>query len=157
MSKKDRRKVLAKLWGTPSSRQFDLIDKGNEVIITSASHGMVSWWLEVFQAVFPNIKYQEKCDMIKLKPAQLVSVKLNKSTGSLQVKGKNHWPWLVENYPRMVEEGNAESELLTDSQTDMNSVTCYLQLDKDDEFVRLLFHSLMEYFMCSLQFSEYTS
>jgi hypothetical protein len=64
-----------------------------------------------------------------------VSVKLNKTTGIMRVTGKNHWPWLVENFARLVEEGNAEAEELSDAASSANSVTRYLQLDKDDEMV----------------------
>lgn len=53
----------------------------------------------------------------------------------MRVTGKNHWPWLVENFARLVEEGNAEAEELSDAASSANSVTRYLQLDKDDEMV----------------------
>ena len=139
MSKKDRRKVLAQIWGTPTSRDIDLIDEGKEVVVASSSRGIVAWWLEIFQTVYPNIKYLEKGDIIKLKPTMGVTIKLNKTTGLMRVTGKNHWPWFVENFARLLEEGNAEAETLSMTDASENSVTRYLQLDKDDELVSCLF------------------
>lgn len=137
MSKKDRRKVLAQIWGTPTSRDIDLIDEGKEIVVASTSKGVIAWWLGIFQAVYPNIKYLEKGDVIKLKPTTGVSVKLNKTTRLMRVTGKNHWPWFVDNFERLLEEGNAEAETLSDAPSSENSVTRFLQLDKDDELVSL--------------------
>lgn len=136
--------MLAQLWGTPSSRDLDLIDEGKEVVVVTSSKGIVPWWLEVFQAVYPNIKYLEKGDVIKLRPTMGVSIKLNKTTSIMRVTGKNHWPWLVENFARLLEEGNAEAETLSTSPSEENSVTRYLQLDKDDELVQDLMDQIPE-------------
>lgn len=144
MSKKDRRTVLARIWGTPTSRDIDLIDEGKEIVVASSSRGVIAWWLQIFQAVYPNIKYREKGDIIKLKPTVDVTVKLNKTSQLMRVSGKNHWPWFVDNFERLLEEGNAEAEALSDAPSSENSVTRYLQLDKDDELVQDLLDQVPE-------------
>lgn len=136
MSKKDRRKVLAQIWGTPTSRDIDIIDEGKQIVVASSSSGIIPWWLHIFQAVYPNIKYLEKGEIIKLKPTVDVTVKLNKTTRLMRISGKNHWPWFVDNFERLLEQGNEEAERLSDAPSSENSVTRYLQLDKDDELVR---------------------
>lgn len=144
MSKKDRRQVLAQIWGTPTSREIDFIDEGKEIVVASSSKGIIAWWLEIFQTVYPNIKYLEKGEIIKLKPIVGVSIKLNKTKGLMRVTGKNHWPWFVDNFARLLEEGNAEAETLSTSDASENSVTRYLQLDKDDELVQDLLDQIPE-------------
>ncbi|KAK7101477.1 uncharacterized protein [Littorina saxatilis] len=144
MSKKDRRKVLARIWGTPTSRDIDFIDEGNEIVVASSSKGIVAWWLQIFQAVYPNIKYLEKGDVIKLKPTVDVSVKLNKTTRLMRITGKGHWRWFVDNFEQLLDEGNNEAETLSTADSSENSVTRYLQLDKDDALVQDLLDQIPE-------------
>lgn len=131
MSKKERRRVLAEIWGTPTARDIDFFDEGNEIVVTSSHREIAAWWIDIFQVVYPDVTCSEKRDIIKLKPVHGVSLKLNKANGILKVTGKNHWNWFIENFNSLLEHGNDNVEMLTEASE--SSVTRFLQLNKDDE------------------------
>lgn len=93
------------------------------------------------QAYYPNIKCREKGDVTKIKPTTGVTIKLNKTTKLMRVSGKNHWPWFVDTFEKLLDIGNGDAvELPSDgaSAVSENSVTRYLQLNKDDEEVNIM-------------------
>lgn len=49
MSKKDRLRVLAQIWGTPTSRDIDIVDEGDQIVVFSRSSGIIGWWMEIFK------------------------------------------------------------------------------------------------------------
>ncbi|XP_046561152.1 uncharacterized protein LOC124270165 [Haliotis rubra] len=142
MSKKERRRVLAEIWGTPTARDVDFFDEGNEIVVTSSHREIAAWWIDIFQVVYPDVTCSEKRDIIKLKPVYGVSLKLNKANGILRVTGKNHWNWFIENFNSLLEHGNDNVEALTEASE--SSVTRFLQLDKDDEEVQDLLDMIPE-------------
>ena len=51
MSKKDRRRVLAQIWGTPTSHEIDMVDEGDQIVVFSNYRGIVGWWMEIFKVI----------------------------------------------------------------------------------------------------------
>lgn len=137
-NKKERQKWLAKIWATPTPFDVDFFDKGSEIVVTTNYRGDVTgWWIDIFKALYPEHTYRTKADIIKLKPSPGVSVKINKRTGIMKVSGKNHWPWMLDNFAEVLDQGNADMQTLEEAQSiSDNSVTRYLQLDKNVEEVR---------------------
>lgn len=138
-SKKDRQRVLAEIWATPTPIDIDFFDKGDEIVVTTARRdNVVGWWLDIFTALYPNQTYREKNELVKIKPAPGVTVKLSRKTGLMKISGKNHWGWMVAHFTDVLETANNESEELDDGASLMsdNSVTRYLQLDKNVEMVQ---------------------
>ena len=130
--------MLAEIWATPTPVDIDFFDKGDEVVVTTArKDNVVGWWLDKFTALYPNHTYREKNDLVKIKPAPAVSIKLSRKTGLMKISGRNHWPWIVNNFKDILETANNESQELDDAASLMsdNSVTRYLQLDKNVEMV----------------------
>lgn len=147
-SKKDRQRVLAEIWATPTPVDIDFFDKGDEIVVTTAKRdNVVGWWLDIFTALYPNQTYREKNELVKIKPAPGVTIKLSRKTGLMKISGKNHWGWMVANFTDVLETANNESEELDDAASLMsdNSVTRYLQLDKNVEMVGILVHNLWHY------------
>ncbi|CAL1527086.1 unnamed protein product [Lymnaea stagnalis] len=147
MSKKDRRRVLAQIWGTPTSHDIDMVDEGDQIVVFSNFRGIINWWMEIFKTYYPNIKCREKGDIIKIKPTMGVTIKLNKTTKLMRVSGKNHWPWFVDTFEKLLDIGNGDAiELPSDGASGVseNSVTRYLQLNKDDEEVQDLLDRIPE-------------
>ncbi|XP_050413196.1 uncharacterized protein LOC126827738 [Patella vulgata] len=142
MSKKDRRRVLAAIWGCPTRFHLDFFDEDDHVVVSCGNKSVVGWWLDLFKTAYPNINCLEKNDIIKLKPRVHVTLKLNKVTGLLKITGKNHWQWLVECLADLFEDGNADAETIVSMSE--NSVTRYLQLDKDDEEIQDLLDQIPE-------------
>jgi len=136
MSKKDRRRVLAQIWGTPTSHDMDMVDEGDQIVVFSNFRGIVNWWMEIFKTYYPDIKCREKGDVIKIKPTSGVTIKLNKTTRLMKVSGKDHWPWFVDTFEALLEVGNGDAEELDGGSISDNSVTRYLQLNKEDEEVQ---------------------
>jgi hypothetical protein len=136
-SKKDRQKILSQIWATPTPVDVDFFDKGNEIVVTTSYKGdKTIWWLRVFKGIFPDQTYREKADITKLKLAPGVTIKINKRSGIMKVYGKHHWMWFIDNFQDILEQANADMEELSDAQSvSDNSVTRYLQLDKNVEEV----------------------
>lgn len=137
---------MAKIWATPTPFDVDFFDKGNEIVVTTNYRGDVTgWWIDIFKALYPEHTYRAKADIIKLKPSPGVSVKINKRTGIMKVSGKNHWPWMLDNFSEVLEQGNADMQTLEEAQSiSDNSVTRYLQLDKNVEEVQDLLDMIPE-------------
>ncbi|ESO95695.1 hypothetical protein LOTGIDRAFT_231918 [Lottia gigantea] len=133
--KKDRRRVLAAIWGTPTRYHLDFFDEGAEVIITCNTPEVSNWWLETLKKKYPSVNCLEKNEIIKLKPMTNVTLKLNKEIGMLKVTGKNHWQWIVECLGDLLEEGSLE-ETETMVSMSSNSVSRFLQLDKLEEDIQ---------------------
>ena len=55
----------------------------------------------------------------------------------MKVYGKDHWPWFVDTFEALLEVGNGDAEELDVASVSENSVTRFLQLNKDDEEVRI--------------------
>ncbi|KAK3756132.1 hypothetical protein RRG08_038151 [Elysia crispata] len=146
MSKKDRRRVLAQIWGTPTSHEIDMVDEGDQIVVFSNYRGVVGWWMEIFKTFYPNIKCKEKGDTIKIKPTMGVTIKLNKTTRLMKVYGKDHWPWFVDTFEILLDIGNGDAVELPSEGGSIseNSVTRYLQLNKDDEEVQDLLDRIPE-------------
>ena len=54
----------------------------------------------------------------------------------MKIGGKGHWPWMLDNFTEVLEQGNAEMRTLEEvGSVSDNSVTRYLQLDKNVEEV----------------------
>ena len=55
----------------------------------------------------------------------------------MKVSGKDHWPWFVDTFEALMEVGNGDAEELQSDGASVseNSVTRFLQLNKDDEEV----------------------
>lgn len=147
MSKKDRLRVLAQIWGTPTSRDIDIVDEGDQVVVFSRYSGIIGWWMEIFKAYYPGIKCREKGDIIKIKPTTNVKIKMNKTTRVMKISGKSHWPWFVDTFGKLLDIGNGDAVPLPSdgaSSVSDNSVTRYLQLNKDDELVQDLLDRIPE-------------
>lgn len=135
-SKKERLQTLAQIWATPTPFDIDFFDKGNEIVVVTSYKGDVtSWWLGVFKVLYPDQVYREKGEITKIKPTDGVTLKVNKKTGIMKVAGKNHWTWMVNNFSDVLEQGNADAQELDEQQSVVDSVTRYLQLDKNVEEV----------------------
>lgn len=135
-SKKERQQELAQIWATPTPFDIDFFDKGNEIVVTTSYKGdVIGWWLGVLKALYPDQTYREKSGIIKIKPSPGVGLKLNKKTGLMKIGGKSHWPWVCNNFIDILEQGNADAQELDDIQSVADSVTRYLQLDKNVEEV----------------------
>ncbi|KAK3602022.1 hypothetical protein CHS0354_038894 [Potamilus streckersoni] len=141
-SKKERLHLLAQIWSTPTPFDLDFFDKGKEVVVVSSYRDIVVWWLRLFQRLLPQELCKEKNDIIKITPAPSVTLKLNKRSGILKVYGKNHWRWLVDEFPGVLEHGNDDVESLPDASD--TSVTRFLQLDKNLEEVQDLIDMIPE-------------
>ncbi|CAG5124402.1 unnamed protein product [Candidula unifasciata] len=146
MSKKDRRRMMAQIWGTPTSHDIDMVDEGDQIVVFSNYRGIINWWLEIFKIYYPGIKCREKGDVIKIKPSTGVTIKLNKTTRLMKISGKDHWPWFVDTFGALLDIGNGDAvELPSDGKSvSENSVTRFLQLDKDDEEVQDLLDRIPE-------------
>lgn len=145
-SKKDRQKILSQIWATPTPVDVDFFDKGNEIVVTTAFKGdKTEWWLQVFKGIFPEQTYREKADITKIKIQPGVTVKINKRSGIMKVYGKNHWIWFIDNFADILEQANADMQELADTESvSDNSVTRYLQLDKNVEEVQDLLDMIPE-------------
>jgi len=136
-SKKERLDLLARVWATPTPFDIDIFDKSNEIVIVSSYRDIVTWWMNIFQVMYPNDTFREKEDLIKLQVGRKVTLKLNKRTGTMKVCGKEHLLWMTEEFPNVLETGNDEIEELADASD--TSVTRFLQLDKNTEEVTNIF------------------
>ena len=69
-----------------------------------------------------------------------VTIKLNKTTRLMKVYGKDHWPWFVDTFEILLDIGNGDAVELPSEGGSIseNSVTRYLQLNKDDEEVCIM-------------------
>jgi len=54
----------------------------------------------------------------------------------MKVYGKNHWKWMVDHFCEVMEQGNADAMELEEMRSVADSVTRYLQLDKNVEEVQ---------------------
>lgn len=144
-SKKERLQTLAQIWATPTPFDIDFFDKRNEIVVVTSYKGDVtSWWLGVFKVLYPDQVYREKGEITKIKPTDGVTLKVNKKTGIMKVAGKNHWTWMVNNFSDVLEQGNADAQELDEQQSVVDSVTRYLQLDKNVEEVQDLLDMIPE-------------
>lgn len=144
--------MLAEIWATPTPIDIDFFDKGDEIVVTTARRdNVVGWWLDIFTALYPNQTYREKNELVKIKPAPGVTVKLSRKTGLMKISGKNHWGWMVANFTEVLETANNESEELDDGASLMsdNSVTRYLQLDKNVEMVGINWFTHYSWYLSS--------
>lgn len=108
--KSERKSVLAEYWTRPTSTatELDIIDKGNHLEVKSCTADVTAWWLGTLRAMYPQDHYSGDGEKLKMHPAMGVTLKLNKSDGTLTIKGKKHFQWFKENFEQVVESGNKE-------------------------------------------------
>ena len=89
-------------------QDLDVLDRGDHLKVTSCTRETAAWWLGTLRAVYPQDHYSGTGDNIKMHPEVGVTLKLNKSDGTLTIKGRKHMQWFRENFESVVAAGSKE-------------------------------------------------
>ena len=106
--RKERSKVIQSFRSKSTPQDLDVLDRGDHLKVTSCTRETAAWWLGTLRAVYPQDHYSGKGDNIKMHPEVGVTLKLNKSDGTLTIKGRKHMQWFRENFESVVEAGSKE-------------------------------------------------
>lgn len=106
--KKERSKVIQSFRSKSTPQDLDVLDRGDHLKVTSCTRETAAWWLGTLRAVYPQDHYSGKGDSIKMHPEVGVTLKLNKSDGTLTIKGRKHMQWFRENFESVIEAGSKE-------------------------------------------------
>lgn len=126
MAKKERRDVIEDYWRHQTTHELDLYDKGDHLEVCSCSAAVAAWWFGTLRAAYPQDVCGGSGDVVRMNPAQGVTLELSRKDGTLKIKGKRHIEWFRDHFGKLLETGSTEYSTTAEMKKVIDS---YLSLD----------------------------